>query len=152
MQRRKSRQSTFAPCSVDIEYAGDSAKFEHILKDNTKGQQGTSNINFAMELRNSKNATSFDAPRPWQFPTKRVFHPKYIYEREQETINSSLKEYSTSFKDVSPVRNQEIAQCLLDKHFGVYQNSFWSQELRNGHLDKGTKSTKNAKPHLPSLA
>ena len=108
-------------------------------------------MNFGMELRNYKNATSYDAPRPWQYPTKKVFHPKYIYEREQDRVNLSLKEYSTSFNDVSPERNQSIALSILDKHFGIYQSSFWGQELRNGHLNKGTKSTKNAKAPLASL-
>jgi hypothetical protein len=32
MERRKSRQSTYAPCTIDIDYAGDSAKFEHLIK------------------------------------------------------------------------------------------------------------------------
>ena len=32
MERRKSRQSTRAPTTVDIDYAGNSARFEHIIK------------------------------------------------------------------------------------------------------------------------
>ncbi len=32
MERRKSRQSVHAPTVVDIDYAGDSAKFDHVFK------------------------------------------------------------------------------------------------------------------------
>ena len=32
MERRKSRQSTFAPCTIDVDYVGDSAKYEHIIR------------------------------------------------------------------------------------------------------------------------
>jgi hypothetical protein len=64
MERRKSRQSVHAPTVVDIDYAGDSAKFEHVIKHRNyfTGHPNASIINFGMKLRNYKNITTFDAP------------------------------------------------------------------------------------------
>lgn len=108
MQRRKSRQSTYAPCTIDIDYAGDSAKFEHMInnQDFFSGQPNKQLLNFGMKLRNYKNCTTFDAQQPFVYPPKKVFHPHYVYENERDKINTSLKEYHTRFTDVSPEKNQ----------------------------------------------
>jgi hypothetical protein len=71
MERRKSRHSTRAPVNVDLDYAGDSAKFEHILRHHeyTQGVPNTSILNFGMRLRTYKapvdEKASFLAPQPW---------------------------------------------------------------------------------------
>ncbi len=59
MIRRKSRQSTHAPTSVDIDYCGDSAKFDHIFKhrNNFSGVPNASILNYGMKLRNYKSTT-----------------------------------------------------------------------------------------------
>ena len=63
MERRKSRQSTFAPCTVDVDYVGDSARYDHIIRerDYSSGGANRSKLNFGMKLRNYKNVTSFQA-------------------------------------------------------------------------------------------
>ena len=79
MKRRKSRQSTEAPNIVDIEYAGDTARFSHLM-----GKRGSlvacekptaSQINYEMTLRTYRNITDFNASQPWEFPTKKTFTP-----------------------------------------------------------------------------
>jgi len=63
MERRKSRQSNFTHNVVDIEYAGDSAKFNHMINYRIpNGLPNQSNLNFGMKLRTYKNMTDFDAP------------------------------------------------------------------------------------------
>ena len=72
MKRRKSRQSTNAPNTVDIEYAGDTGMFAHLM-----GKRGsliagdtpnTNQLNYEMKLRTYRNITDFQAQSPWEYP------------------------------------------------------------------------------------
>lgn len=77
LKRRKSRQSNFAPGSVDFNYAGDSAQFNHLIqKRMDHGQATQSQLNFEMNMRGYKNITDFQAVKPWQFPSVKTFSPK----------------------------------------------------------------------------
>jgi hypothetical protein len=129
MERRKSRQSNNAPTVVDIDYVGDSAKFEHIIRfrDCHQGQPNKQNLNFGMKLRNYKNVTTFNAAQPWIYPPKKAFHPNYVYEGERERVNTTLKNFKESrFNDTSPEKNQGLLLSILDKKFGIYENTFWN--------------------------
>lgn len=120
---------------MDLDYAGDAAKFDHLVKfrDYLQGQPNTQLLNFGMKLRAYKNVTTFNAPQPWQYPAKKVFHPDYVYETEKEKVEYSLKNYKESkFNDVSPEKNQSLVISIHDKGCGVYQNTFWNQQLGNG--------------------
>lgn len=147
MERRKSRQSTYAPTTVDIDYAGDTAKFEHIFKhrDYYQGCPNPGILNFGMKLRGYKCTTNYQAAEPWHYPAKKTFHPSTIYDHEKDKVNNTLKDFSENrFSDVSPIRNQNLPLTILNKNFGVYQNTFWGQELRSAK-----KISKIGKPPLP---
>ena len=148
MERRKSRLSVHAPTVIDIDYAGDSSKFDHVFKhrDYFAGQPNPSILNFGMKLRNYKNITTFEAPQPFVYPAKRVFHPTYCYDQEREKIGLMNKDYATPFNDKSPQKNLNTPLTVLDKHFGVYQNTFWTHNLRNGL--KPSKQSFSGKPPL----
>lgn len=52
MARRKSRQSNFAPCTIDFDYAGDSSAIHHLIsmrKD--QGMPDKQQLNFEVKLR-----------------------------------------------------------------------------------------------------
>ena len=63
MKRRKSRQSTNAPNTVDIDYAGDSGKFTHLMGKRGSLMAGdipnTTQLNYEMKLRTYRNITDF---------------------------------------------------------------------------------------------
>ena len=129
MERRKSRQSTFAPTTVDLDYAGDSAKYDHLIRfrDYLQGQPNPQLLNFGMKLRAYKNITTFNAPQPWVYPPKKPFHPDYVYEQDREKVEQSLKNYKESkFNDVSPEKNQSLVISIQDKGVGIYANTFWT--------------------------
>ena len=72
LKRRKSRQSNFAPAVVDFDYAGDSAKFQHLVEKRPEvGYPNKSMLNFEVNLRSYKNITDFNAGKPWLFPAVR---------------------------------------------------------------------------------
>lgn len=141
-----------APTVVDIDYAGDAAKFEHVFKHRNyfSGQPNASILNYGMKLRNYKNVTTFEAPQPFVYPAKRVFHPSYAYDAEREKIETMNKEYATPYNDRSPQKNLNTPLTVLDKHFGVYQNTFWTHNLRNGGGAGGAGKTQGSagKPPL----
>jgi hypothetical protein len=57
MKRRRSRLSTFAPTTVDLDYAGNAGALTHIINQNINpGKVPTkADINFALNLRGYKN-------------------------------------------------------------------------------------------------
>lgn len=67
---------------MDLDYAGDAAKFDHLIRfrDFMQGQPNPQLLNFGMKLRAYKNVTTFNAPQPWMYPSKKIFHPDYVYE------------------------------------------------------------------------
>lgn len=160
MERRKSRQSNYAPTNVDIDYSGDSAKFEHVIRqhDYFQGQPNQSALNFSMKLRGYKNATTFLAKEPFIYPGKKSFHPNhgFVYHNETDKVNSTLKDFQfNKFRDQSPEKNQGLVLSMFDKGFGVYQNTFWSQNLGNGCSKTATNKSaiaKRAKGGKPPLA
>ena len=61
-------------------------------------------LNFGMKLRNYKNTTTYNAPQPWLYPAKKVFHPSYVYEGNlKDKVSSKL--VPCEFTDQSPDRN-----------------------------------------------
>lgn len=55
-------------------------------------------------------------------------------------MDLSLKDYKeTRFNDISPEKNQSLVISIHDKNTGIYQNTFWCQQLGNG----GSKTASN---------
>lgn len=114
MQRRKSRQSTFAPVAVDFDYAGDCGKFDHIFKarNSTNGSPNASQLNFEMKLRGYRNDTDFKADRPWLVPFKREFSPSQQYESVKEQLNRTIGDYKFKFNDQLYERNSNMLRSI----------------------------------------
>lgn len=130
MERRRSRQSNRAQTNVDIDYVGDSARYEHIFRfrEFTRGVPNPSVLNFGTQLRRYKCQNNFTPQEPFLYPAKKTFHPAYdIYENEKDKVYNSLSQ-QTRFADHSPQRNQNLV--VAGKDFGIYENTFWSQTLR----------------------
>jgi hypothetical protein len=78
LKRRRSRQSNFAPCVLDFDYAGDSAKYQHLIekRTDTMAYPNKSMLNFEMNLRAYKNITEYNASKPFSFPNVKQFSPR----------------------------------------------------------------------------
>ena len=50
-----------------------------------------------------------------------------------------MRDFSTQFKGISPERNKNIALAILDKNFGIYENTFWGQDLRDSGYEHKKK-------------
>ena len=71
------------PCVVDVDYVGDSAKFEHLFTQRKdQGQPNTQQLDFELKLRNYKNvATDRSGKRTihnkaFLFPSMQDFTPR----------------------------------------------------------------------------
>ena len=80
LKRRRSRQSNYAPCVLDFNYAGDSAQYQHLIDKRTDNDisayPNKSMLNFEMNLRSYKNVTDFNANKPFSFPSVKQFSPR----------------------------------------------------------------------------
>ena len=78
LKRRRSRQSNLAPCVLDFDYAGDSAKYQHLIgkRADSQAYPNKSMLNFEMNLRSYKNITEFNAYKPFSFPSVKQFSPR----------------------------------------------------------------------------
>lgn len=95
-----------------------------------------------MKLRNYKNDTSYNAPKPWQFPCKRSFEPKALYTDEKQLMSQTLKDYKYTYNDNFPEKNQAFTKDLVSKHVGIMQSSFWGMGLRGNDSNKKRSNTK----------
>ncbi len=71
LKRRKSRQSTKMPGSIDFEYIGNDAGSMHYLI----GKSNQAQLNFNLNLRRYKPTGNFKAEHPWHYPANRAFAP-----------------------------------------------------------------------------
>jgi hypothetical protein len=72
---------------IDIDYAGDSSKFQHLIdKREEVGFPNKSMLNFEMNLRNYKNVTDYNAYKPFLFPAIRDFSPKKQWAEKKKDV------------------------------------------------------------------
>lgn len=114
LKRRKSRQSNFAPCVIDFDYAGDSAPFSHMINKRHDSNVPTnkSQLGFEMNLRTYKNTTEWNAYKPFSFPSKQQFSPRKQYTLVKKDVGMLNAEYKKKFNDkfteanVNEIRHQ----------------------------------------------
>ena len=104
LKRRKSRQSNEAFCNVDFDYAGDSAKINHMIERRKDlGVPNKQQLDFELRLRTYKNYNGFYAPVPWQYPSTKDFSPHRHWEQARNDtalLNAEFKHrYDGKFRD-----------------------------------------------------
>ena len=107
LKRRRSRASILAPNVLDFEYAGDSAKFQHLIdkRPDGLGYPDKGQLNFEMNLRNYKNTTEFNAARPFLFPAVRQFSPRRQWAERKKDTSLLNAEFKRKFNDKFAEKN-----------------------------------------------
>ena len=106
LRRKNSRQSTYAPCVLDFDYAGDSGQYQHLIT--TRKDLGLPNktqLNFEMKLRTYKNITEYNANRAWCFPSVKQFSPRKQWEIRKKDTALINAEYKRKFNDTFAQKN-----------------------------------------------
>ena len=81
LKRRRSRQSNDMFCNVDFDYAGDSARFQHLVsRRKDLGLPNKQQLDFECRLRQYKNINGFYASKPWMYPNVKEFSPHKHWE------------------------------------------------------------------------
>ena len=147
LKRRRSRQSNFAPCVLDFDYAGDSAQYQHLIDKRTTEESAAypnkSMLNFEMNLRSYKNVTDFNAPKPFSFPSVKQFSPRRQWQmpkRDNQLLNAEFKKKFND-KFAEPNANELLHQ--FDKR-GINASSQWQcslRDLKRLPKDHATRST-----------
>ena len=91
--------STFAPGVLDFDYAGDSAKYQHLIEKRADGRPDKGQLNFEMNLRAYKNTTEFKAFRPFLFPSTKAFSPRSQWHERTSDVKLLNEEYKRKFND-----------------------------------------------------
>lgn len=91
--------STFAPGVLDFDYAGDSAKYQHLIEKRADGRPDKGQLNFEMNLRAYKNTTEFKAFRPFLFPATKAFSPRSQWHERTSDVKLLNEEYKRKFND-----------------------------------------------------
>ena len=140
LKRRHSRQSNFAPGVIDFDYTGDSAQFDHLIKQRKDlGKPNSTQLNFELKLRNYKNITDFMAMKPWIFPPVKKFSPRQQWDQRKKDTNLLNPEFKTHFNDTVSVKNTNELIHQYDRH-GILSTTMWQCNLRNLKKEKPTTS------------
>ena len=105
LKRRKSRMSTYAPGILDFDYAGDSAKYAHLIEKREDGRPDRGQLNFEMNLRQYKNTTEFNAFKPFLFPGVKSFSPRSQWMPRKQDAKLINEEYKRKFNDKFAQKN-----------------------------------------------
>lgn len=132
LKRRRSRQSNLAPCVLDFDYAGDSAKYQHLIakRSDTQAYPNKSMLNFEMNLRSYKNVTEFNAHKPFSFPSVKQFSPRKQWasnKRDNQLLNAEFKK---KFNDKFAEANANELLHQFDKR-GINASAQWQCSLRD---------------------
>lgn len=71
MQRRNSRQGTATFSGVDFDYTGNTNDVQHLIQ-STKN--GTSKLDFALNLRSYRNSTNFKSDQAFEYPQAQLYY------------------------------------------------------------------------------
>ena len=98
-----------AHVSVDIDYKGDSAQFQHLIKNN-KGikdlvQPNQANIQFSMKLRSYKNTSDFQAQKAFQVPGLKKFDAKTNMKMIKSDVMRGHKDFKYTYNDKFKEKN-----------------------------------------------
>ena len=117
LKRRRSRASILAPTVLDFDYAGDSAKFQHLIdkRPDGLGQPNKVQLNFEMNLRNYKNTTEFNAARPFLFPGVKTFSPRRQWAERKKDNEQLNAEFKRKFNDKFAEKNANELMHQFDK-------------------------------------
>lgn len=127
LKRRKSRQSTQMPCSVDFEYKGNSATLEHYLR----GKHNKTQLDFEFNLRGYLgHGNEVQQERPWACPAKKCFTPKEVLRECVETAAGTHYSKLNKFVDQFDEFNQNSIAHTLEKSTSVFRNAEWYTTLR----------------------
>lgn len=124
LKRRKSRQSTRMPTTVDFDYlGGDAGQMSHLIGKSDRGQ-----LNFDLNLRRYKQTTECRHEAPFQYPSVKSFAPAVALKECVELATGTNHNFAKkSFVDKFDEKNANAILHLLEPHgtTGKYEQHAW---------------------------
>ena len=133
---------------LDFEYAGDSAKYQHLIEKRTDYNLGFPNksmLNFEMNLRTYKTVTEFNTYKTLSFPTMKQFSPRKQWHVAKKDNSSLNPEFKKKFNDMFAEPNANELLHQFDRH-GINASSQWQCSLRGLKRLPIDHATKSASP------
>ena len=132
LQRRKSRQSNLAPCVIDVDYAGDSGMFSHMIKQRRdQGHPNKQQLDFELNMRNYKNINNFYVQKPFVFPTVKHFSPERQWHQRKADVSQLNQCFKDKYVDKFEEKNINSLEYIMESKSALISTIKWQCNLRD---------------------